>query len=430
MRFLILGSAVLAAQSCFTFASAQVDAAAPGFQLGVSPRAVGLFDAYATLASGERVSFDGLNVDLVSEDGTVHSPIASFTSFVFPSFVVVDPSETFALVAESSTGGIYRVDLASGSLNFVVDIDFAYDLVFGGPDDVLVSAAPCISSCGTQILSVDLATGGIALVAAVSEASGPLAVAANGDLYYGLQPAFGSPSGSWSVIAWTDAQLRAGFPLSETDASIFATGLDGSSSMVFDPVYGHLLVAESPFGGTSRVRAYDRSGVFYSEVAESTGFIANLEIFQVAGAGSFQAWQPEGVLLRYQTADFGPASTAFTQSVTPKRPIATLSGPGVTGPGAITFTVTGAAPNSTFLFLIGPQAQFNPIESTIDTGRYLFHSGLGVFRRTGVNPSTDASGTGSHTFINPGTLQGTRVMQCVIRDANGRLAGTSTPVLL
>ena len=146
MRFLILGSAVLAAQSCFTFASAQVDAAAPGFQLGASPRAVGLFDAYATLASGERVSFDGLNVDLVSEDGTVHSPIASFTSFVFPSFVVIDPSETFALVAESSTGGIYRVDLSSGSLNFVVDIDFAYDLVFGGPDDVLVSAKPGASA--------------------------------------------------------------------------------------------------------------------------------------------------------------------------------------------------------------------------------------------------------------------------------------------
>lgn len=429
MRLSSLTLIFTAALSCFSLAAAQVDSAAVGFGLGANPRAVGVFDAYATLASGERVAFDGLDVSLVSEDGSSESPIATFSNFVFPSFIVVDPTETFAVLAESSTGGLYRVDLGSGSLDFIVDIDNAYDLVFGGPDDVLVSAAPCFSNCGNDIISVDLASGISTPVAHVSENSGPLAVAANGDVYYGLQPAFGSPPGSWSVIRWTDAQIQSNALLGELDASLFATGLDGSASMAFDPVYGHLLVAESPFGGTSYLRAYDRDGLLYSEVAQSTGAIANVEVFQVAGSGSFQAWQPEGVLVRYQTADFF-GGTAFTQRVTPQRPVATLSGPGVTGPGPITFTVTGAAPNSSFLFLIGPQAHFNPFESTIDTGRYLFHSGLGVFRRSGVNPPTDANGTGTHTFVNPGTLQGLKVMQCVIRDQHGLLSGTSTPVLL
>jgi hypothetical protein len=102
----------------------------------------------------------------------------------------------------------------------------------------------------------------------------------------------------------------------------------------------------------------------------------------------------------------------------------------VSGPGPITFTVTGAEPNATFLLLIGPQAQYTPFEYVIDTGTYLFHSGLNVFRRTGVNPPTDAFGTGTHTFTNPGTLQGTKVLQAVIRNPSHVFVGTSTMTLL
>ena len=40
----------------------------------------------------------------------------------------------------------------------------------------------------------------------------------------------------------------------------------------------------------------------------------------------------------------------------------------------------------------------------------------------------DANGDGSFTFSNPAPIQGTRVIQVLVRDANGTLRGSSTTV--
>jgi len=421
----------LAASPCL-FASPALaqDLPALGFAATGTPRAVGLFDTYDSLASGERIEFDGTTVERVAEDGTWLATLATFNpAFSFPSFVLLDASEATALVGESDFGGLYRVDLVGGGATFVADVDLNYDAVFEDADHVLVSASPCFN-CGSTIERVQLSTGQVTNVATLSGASGPLALSATGDLYYGLQPVnIFAPPGSWSVIRYTAAQLQLGLPLLEADAALFAGGLDSSASMVFDPVYGHLIVAESPFSGPTRIVAFDRNGQRYSDVVTSTLSLSKLELRTGLGYGSFQAYQPAGVELAYRSTDWG-AGTSVVRRVQPVRPIGSLSGPGVSGPGPVTFTVTGAAPNSTFLFIIGRQTAYTPIEYTIDTGTYLFHSGLTVFRRPGVNPPTDASGTGSHTFENNGTLQGTRVMQAVIRNAQGVLVGTSTTPLL
>jgi hypothetical protein len=183
----------------------------------------------------------------VAEDGSSSVPLCSFPSYTFPSFVLVDPTETFAVVGESDFGLIHQVDLTLGGAVFVADIDYNYDALFTSNTELLITAAPCLANCGSTLERLDLTTGQVSTVATLPGPSGPIALAPNGDLYYGLQPiSFPAPPGSWTIVYWRASQLASGNLLSLSDAFYFTGGLDGSSSMLFDPVYGHLLVAESP----------------------------------------------------------------------------------------------------------------------------------------------------------------------------------------
>src|SRR5262245_56977744 len=82
------------------------DTAAPGFELRSQPYpAASPFAATTTLSHGELIVFDGQDVLLFAEDGTLLRELGSLDAFAFPSFVQVDPNEEVALVGESSTGG-------------------------------------------------------------------------------------------------------------------------------------------------------------------------------------------------------------------------------------------------------------------------------------------------------------------------------------
>ena len=81
------------------------DQAAGGFALRpmLYPGATTLA-ASATLSGGEVVVFDGLTVRVYLEDGTLQRELTFFQQFLFPSFVRIDPTESYALVGESSNG--------------------------------------------------------------------------------------------------------------------------------------------------------------------------------------------------------------------------------------------------------------------------------------------------------------------------------------
>jgi hypothetical protein len=89
--------------------------------------------------------------------------------------------------------------------------------------------------------------------------------------------------------------------------------------------------------------------------------------------------------------------------------------------------VTGAHPNSSYLILAGPVGSYSPNESTFNQLTYLLHTGIPYdqIRRTGIFVPTDASGNGSFTYFNPGTLQGTRVLQALVKNAQGVFVGSS-----
>ena len=400
----------------------QSDAIAPGLAVEGPARSIGAYDAYATLPDGDRVVFDGLEVDLVHDDGTLVAVLGTTSRYGFPSFVVQDPTHAYALVAESSGGKIRRVDLGGAGMTFLAHLDFAYDLVFEDGPSALVSAAPCGFGCGSEIDRVDLLTGTVSLVASVSGPSGPLARDADGNLYYGIQ----NSQGPVPILRWTKAQVEGGAVLHEADATVFAAGLDAPSSMRFDPVSGHLIVADSPFGSTSRIREFAAAGQPLGSLVESALYLSNVEPDVTAGPGSCQAFQPEGVALRFRRTDFA-ASTSEIRTLHAVRPQASMSGPGLSGPGPVTFHVSGGFPNASLIVVVGLKSTYDPSEPTYDLGAFLLHTGIDLHHaRRLTTLATDARGAASFTFQNPGGLEGTRMFQGWIRDPNGILVGTST----
>lgn len=416
-----LGLACLARSA---LASPVQDTTVPGFSPSGS-HPVGVFDAYATLPNGDRVDFDGTTMQLLAPDGTLIRVLGTTSGSVFASFVLPDPTSTYALIGESSSGTIYKVDLGGAGAPVLAVVENNFDAAFEDSGHVLVSAARCMFGCGNRILRLDVLNGSTAMVARLQGPSGPIALASNGDLYYGEIPTAFPPPPT-SILAWTRAQIQSGNVQDESTAATFVQGIAPPSSMRFDPVYGHLFVAEPVFGGTSSVAEYDRQGALVASVVQSPDYLSGVELLRIPGDGSCQAFQPDGVVLRYRGTDYN-AGTSEIRDLAPHRPSASTSGAGLNGPGPVTFSVRKAYPNASMLVLVGARSSYNPVESTYDMGNYLLHTGLDLshVRRIATVP-TDANGTGTFTFQNPGGLQGTLVLQALVRDPNGVFVGSST----
>ena len=208
-----------AAVFCGTLGTAlplRADTPAEGFSLFDEPLAppiaddpFGLgFDTFGstwTLSNGQVVTFDGIEVRRVTAQGLTVGVLATFAAPAFPAFVRVDPSETFALVAESSLGNVYRVALDGGGATLLAGLTFPFDAAFEHAGSAIVSAATCGFGCGNELLRLDTQSGATTTVATVSGPSGPVATNPAGDLYYGLIPA--TLSGPRSVLRFPAAAL-------------------------------------------------------------------------------------------------------------------------------------------------------------------------------------------------------------------------------
>jgi hypothetical protein len=425
-KFLTAGAILALAPALFA-----TDTIGPGWGLDevrvlTAPTA---FANYDTLANGNRVVYDGSTLWLEQDDGVVLATLGS-TPGTSPNFVEADPTGTFVLFGEYSTGLIYRSALAGGGIVPLTTLPQNYALVYEpGGSTALVSAATCGFGCGNEIHRLDVTSGATTLVASVTGPSGPLALAANGDLYYAVQvDTFPTPPGAIDVVRWTAAQVASGpFPLTLAQASAFTTGLDGAGSMAFDPAFGHLFVSQAVYLGVSSVTEIDRFGTVVGPAASASAndTMGKLEIFDAPGAGSLGAWQPAGARLQYRTTDFNQGTSQIVR-VSPRRPGLTAQQNGPT----MTCTITGAQPSSSCFVISSLVALYDPNESAHDLALYQFWTGMPLanIRRAGIQFNTDANGTGSFTFQNPPSIQGTRVIQVLVRDANGTFRGSSATV--
>ncbi len=409
------------------------DTLRPGFQISGSVALPALGSAYATLEDGRFFYFDGIDFQLRARDGSLLANLGSLGGFVFPSFAVLDPTESFALPGESSNGDIYRVDLGGSGYSLLTNLFFNYDAEFDlDPDYVWISAATGGFGQGNDVMRVELATGGSTHVAHVDGASGPLAVDAEGDLYYGDVVADFCPvPGTASVIVWDRALLLSGQMLDESDASLFADQFDAATSLEFDGTNGHLFLAETDFcSSVARVHEIDAEGERRTIVFESSNVVSNLELFAGAGGATFQPFQPKNAQLKLNLTDYG-ASSSHVVTIKPRRPTAAITGPG-SGPGTMTLTIEGAQPDAAVFVLFGSVAHYQEDELVYDLGYgfpVFFALPANRIRRIPLAIPTDGTGTATFSYYDPGNLHGALVFQSIVLDAAAAPLGTSEAAL-
>lgn len=412
------------------------DQAAGGFTLQplLYPGATFLA-ASATLSGGEIVVFDGWTVSVYFDDGSIQRELTSFQQFVFPSFVHIDPTESYALVGESSNGHVMQVSLtATSAPEPLAILPFNYDAAFESSTHALVSAATCGFGCGNEIWRVDLFSGALELVVEVDGASGPLALDPAGNLYYGTSPSqFPPPPKPTRVLRWSAAELAQHLVLGEADADVVGVGFAGAARMAIDPLGGDVFLMENNFGtGENTIREVFAGPDSTPLVAGRPFFaLGNLEFVAGDGRAAFAPYQPPtGGVLRYTTTDFSTTVERF--ELVTRRPSLTITGPGTTGPGNFEVALEHGKPGGFALLLICPSALVHSPERVIQRFAVPLFIALDpgtIAAASGYLP-VDAAGSVRQTYLNPGGYEGLFAVQALLIGTSPRFTGTSNVAFL
>ena len=406
--------------------AAAQDSPAPGFAADagiVNPMA---WSTFATLGDGSRVHFDGNAVVHYGADGTFLSTLHTFSEFFFTGAIAADPDGGSVLVGESTNGDMYRVQMDGSGATFLANLAYNYDAVYESAGVALVSAATCGFGCGNDIVRINTQTGATTVVAQVSGASGPVALAANGDLYYGpASDTFPAPSGSGELWMFSASSLAGSAILTDADATLLTAGLDSVASIAVDPYFGDIVVATNTYDASFAVVAdaltlIRSDGEVKGVIAEGlSSYRGNIDIVQGAGIGHFRAFQPEGMTLTYSVA-------GRIESIQPKRPTSTVTH---YGGSFYSFEVEGGQPNGAMLLTYGNSALHQGAESSYQLSfDFLLHTGLPInaTRRVGqFYLPCDSQGNASFPFWNNGNLTGTVVFQGIMTDTAGDFVGSS-----
>jgi hypothetical protein len=419
-RALCLGLALL-----FSSAPAPADTPAAGYQLGSIP-SPSPFAATCTLPGGDIVTFDGLNVDRWTAAGQFVGTLATLPGFAFSSFVLATPDGSAVVFAENSNGGIFLAQADGSGVTPLVSLTFNYDATWLANGDLLVSAATNGFGNGNDLVRVTIDPPSATFIGHVDGSSGPLASSAAGDVYYATQvDAFPPPPGSTDVIRWSAATVAGGV-LDAGNATLVGADFDGASSIAVDPVAGGVYLAVTNFGTASyslrRVGTTQASSPIV--VDQIAGFFGGLEFVDGgASPGSFAAWQPaDGVNLKYNQG-------ADQFRVRPARPQLAISGPGTTGPGTVTFTVTGGVPDGIMLATACPTGFVQPGDAAIQLPTFLWVTPFTLSQTRRASAASpvflDGNGDGTFQIFNSGSLSGVFAWQFLVGDGASVLLGST-----
>lgn len=422
---------LLAASLCLTALSSVANADLPsrGYQFSSQTAPAVPFAAYATLSDGNRVFFDGEFVNIYDPSGVLLTGLGGTgAGFAFSSFIVVDPTETFAIVGESSNQGLFKVDLGGGGFTALGTMNFNFAADFESPNTVVISAATCGFNCGNDIIRVNTDTAVQTVLGHVPGPSGPVTFAPNGDLFYGTQsPLFPTPVGALSVVHWTPAQVAAG-SLDENNWAVFSDGLDGAASIAIDPANNHVFVAESTFGALENsILEFTEQGVALQPVARARGtLISNLEFLNTNGSEEFRAFREfSGSGLSYHSTDFAAIDDVIV--VEPMRVRLRISGQGAAAMGHYNLLITGAPAGAKIALWRDAQFLLHPDDRAVDFG--FTHPVVSDFSIRALNGATgmpniynfdgltltaNKNGVARMAFFNAGRLDGVFAYQALI----------------
>ncbi|MBK8095700.1 MAG: hypothetical protein IPK26_01250 [Planctomycetes bacterium] len=240
------------------------------------------------LPDADTVWFTGTDL-IAGSPGGLQRTLLHFGAPVFGSFTVLLDGRHL-LFAEGSTHDVWLVPLHGGTPRALARIVFAYDAVAFGPGRALISAKTGgFGTADNEVVLLDVATGQVQPVLQVPGASGPVAMDANGDVWYATASlSFPTPPGTTTVLRWTASTVAAaiatGTVLGTAQATTMASGLDSAGDLEFDSD-GDLLFVDW----------------YRNQVGE-------LDDIQAGGS-------PPKVLLDYATAGVGPATLQFVPGV-------------------------------------------------------------------------------------------------------------------
>jgi hypothetical protein len=409
---------------------------APGFELE-SLANPAFLSVTCTLPGGDLVTFDGVTVDRWTASGAFVQSLGSLPGlgFTFASFATPTPDGTAVLIGESGDGGthtgaLFLAPLDGSGVVHLTDLAFNYDGQFLPSGDLIVSAATGQNGPDNDLVRVTLSPLATTFVGSIAGPSGPLAVNAGGDLFYATQ-VFPQPPASTDVIYWTAAQLASGAFLDAGNATLFSSGYDGGASLAFDPLRDRPYLAEANFGlGVFRIRRVRKNSAHSEVVLESDAWVSNLQFVSPGGSASFDPYQPEdGLQLAFTRTDFSTVSD--THRLHPRRPQLAVSGPGTSGPGLVTLTLTGGVPNGTAFLTLSEQTNLLPGEVRRFLPGFFLHTYFapGKTRRTPFYLPADANGDTSFQFYNPGGYAGLYAYQFLVGTSTGKFVGSSETAL-
>jgi hypothetical protein len=410
---------------------ARADTTLPGFALARSANPAPS-SVVCSLPDGDFVSFDGQQVVRWNSDGTLDTTLASYSSFVFPSFIRLTPDEDAVVIGDSGgfspnpAGDLRLVQLDGSGTSLVATLAYNFDGEFLPSGELLVSAAPSGFSAGTDLFRIDLASGLSTFLDHFDGPSGPVAVSRSGDVFYGTQQDSSLPTTPQSVLRWSASLVASGTTLTTSNASVYLTGLTGTSALEFEPGRERLFLAENNFStGSYRILRVRPGGQSSQQLLVADGWISSLR-FERHGDGTFDAYQPgDGLRIAYTTTDF----FSFDDLVhfAPARPQLALSGMGLAGMGPVSFSLTGGVPNGSALLTYCPQSALLPQETSYPLPGFLLRTPflLASTLRMPFLVPTDANGSGSLTLWNPGGLKGQYGWQFLVGRPNGSFVGAS-----
>lgn len=435
MTALLQGARTLSSLfSSFLFGAAL---AAQQFAAGIDHHVASLppgSGAVCVLAANDAVWFDGQR--LWRQQANPAKPILQLPAPAFWSFTIRTDAG-HVLFGENTTGTLWLVPL-NGPVPTtpLCTIPFHYDAALLSPGKVVLSTRPGGFSGGSCLVLLDLATAQRRTLAAIPGASGPVAVAANGDLFYATASTlFPTPPGLTSILrfprAIVDQAILVHGRLLIGDAIVVQSGLDTASDLCFDDD-DDLLFADWLNNTIGELNDATGPSPWLGAPLASYGLLPGAAMLQFApasGTGVFEPFQPaRGTLFVHETDYFSTSSIRALRAARPELavPVAT---PVPSGPFAVQVQRAPASAFGLLAIAIGTAGADVELALPGSEGPLVWNPTAAAVM---VPFAVDAQGDATIAAVNPGFTPATLIStQAAFVTANGSLASTApSPLLL
>ncbi len=311
-------SPILAALAALAFApNALAQQASEGLASGV--QTLPGTTSIAAVVGADLLTFDGVDLKRTSP-GQPTTTLLSLPAYFFGSFLLPVNGTHVLLGYTGLTGGdaIWLVPLQGPApTQALASLAFNYDAArFDGQRALVSARTGGFAAADNELWTLDLQTGATQRVASIPGASGPVAVAGNGDVYYATGFAgFPTPPGTCTFLRLprpvVDAAIASNTVLGLVQTQIVAAGLDAAGDMAFDDD-GDLLFVDWFNGRVSEISdaASAQPSVVPGVVSYATASVFPTSVQFVGGgqAGVFEPFQPtNGSLYVFETDYFATA---------------------------------------------------------------------------------------------------------------------------